>query len=223
MLGKLYCLRFYLSKIYTLFYISYNVNYQRAARITEPPRTYQDLYSLSCSIMSQPSQALLPKHEGRLQLALQAYQSGQYRSHQAVAPTYNVKRRILNERAHGVPFRLETRPNSQKLATTEEQTIVQYLLALDSRRVAPRLCEVAYMANKLLGVRSGKPVDKCWAERFVTRSAKLEVAFNRAKDRQRILQEDLAVIGAWFKLVEETKVKYSIHDDDVHNFDETGF
>jgi hypothetical protein len=31
------------------------------------------------------------------------------------------------------------------------------------------------------------------------------------------------VIGAWFKLVEETKAKYGVHDDDVHNFDEIGF
>jgi hypothetical protein len=68
-----------------------------------------------------------------------------------------------------------------------------------------------------------KPVGKCWAERFVTRSAKLKMAFNRAKDRQRILQEDPEIIGAWFKLVEETKAKYGVHDDDVHNFDETGF
>jgi len=79
------------------------------------------------------------------------------------------------------------------------------------------------MADKILGVRGGKPVGKCWAERFVTRSAELKMAFNRAKDRQRILQEDPAVIGAWFKLVEETKAKYGVHDDDVHNFDETGF
>ena len=49
------------------------------------------------------------------------------------------------------------------------------------------------------------------------------MAFNRAKDRQRILQEDLETIGAWFKLVEDTKAKYGVHDNDVHNFDETGF
>jgi hypothetical protein len=49
------------------------------------------------------------------------------------------------------------------------------------------------------------------------------MAFNRAKDRQRILQENLETISAWFKLVEDTKAKYSVHDHDVHNFDETGF
>jgi hypothetical protein len=49
------------------------------------------------------------------------------------------------------------------------------------------------------------------------------MAFNRAKDRQRILKEDPEIISAWFKLVEDTKAKYSVHDNDVHNFDETGF
>jgi hypothetical protein len=79
------------------------------------------------------------------------------------------------------------------------------------------------MADKLLAVRRGEPVGKCWAERFVTRSAELKMAFNRAKNRQRILREDPDIIGAWFKLVEDTKAKYSVHDDDVHNFDESSF
>jgi hypothetical protein len=79
------------------------------------------------------------------------------------------------------------------------------------------------MADKLLGVRGGQPVGKCWAERFVTRSDELKIAFNRAKDRQRILQEDLEIISAWFKLVQDTKSKYGVHNDDVHNFDKTSF
>jgi hypothetical protein len=49
------------------------------------------------------------------------------------------------------------------------------------------------------------------------------MAFSRAKDRQRILQEDSEGIAAWFKLVEETMAKHGVHADDVHNFDETGF
>ena len=31
------------------------------------------------------------------------------------------------------------------------------------------------------------------------------------------------MISAWFKLVEETKAKYGVHNDNVHNFNETGF
>jgi len=48
------------------------------------------------------------------------------------------------------------------------------------------------------------------------RSAELKMAFNRAKYRQRIQQEDPAVIGVWFEPVEETKAKYVVHDDDLH-------
>jgi hypothetical protein len=79
------------------------------------------------------------------------------------------------------------------------------------------------MADKVLGVRGGEPVGKHWAERFVTRLDKLKMAFNRVKDRQRILQEDPETISAWFKLVEDTKAKYSVHNNDVHNFNKTGF
>ena len=40
------------------------------------------------------------------------------------------------------------------------------------------MCEVANMADKLLGVCGGTPVGKCWAERFVKRSTELKTAFN---------------------------------------------
>ena len=79
------------------------------------------------------------------------------------------------------------------------------------------------MADKILAVCGGEPVGKNWAERLVTRSDELKIAFNRAKDRQRILQEDPIVISAWFKLIKETKAKYSIYNDNIHNFNETSF
>jgi hypothetical protein len=40
------------------------------------------------------------------------------------------------------------------------QTIVRYILDLDSRAFAPRLCKMADIANKLLAVRSSEPVSK---------------------------------------------------------------
>lgn len=70
--------------------------------------------------MSEQPNALSLKHEGRLQIALQAYRAGQFRSHRAAAAAYNVKRRTLDERARGILFRLETRPNSHKLTVIEE-------------------------------------------------------------------------------------------------------
>ena len=49
------------------------------------------------------------------------------------------------------------------------------------------MCEVVDIADKLLAARGAKPVGKCWAERFITRLDELKMAFNQAKDRQRIL------------------------------------
>jgi hypothetical protein len=43
------------------------------------------------------------------------------------------------------------------------------------------------MADKLLTARGKEPVGKNWIERFISRSDELKMAFNRAKDRQRIL------------------------------------
>ena len=39
------------------------------------------------------------------------------------------------------------------------------------------------MVDKLLGIHGGEPVRKIWAERFITRSDELKMAFNRAKER----------------------------------------
>ena len=110
--------------------------------------------------MSQPNNALLVKHEGRLQLALRAYNSGQFRSHRATAVAFNVKHYTLSERARGILFRLKIPANCLKLTRTEEQTIVRYILNLDSRGFAPRLCEVADIADKLLTARGRKLVGK---------------------------------------------------------------
>jgi hypothetical protein len=42
-------------------------------------------------------------------------------------------------------------------------------------------------------------------------------------DYQRAKCEDPKVIGEWFILVQNTRAKYGIVDDDIYNFDETGF
>lgn len=60
------------------------------------------------------------------------------------------------------------------------------------------------MTEELLRVRGGQPLGKNCPERFVARSDELRTAFNRAKDRQRMQQEDPEFINAWFNLVRET-------------------
>jgi hypothetical protein len=79
------------------------------------------------------------------------------------------------------------------------------------------------MANSLLAERNQPPVSKNWASTFVKRRPELTVKFNQKHDYKRALCEDLEVIQGWFRLVENTKAKYGILDQDTYNFDESGF
>jgi hypothetical protein len=79
------------------------------------------------------------------------------------------------------------------------------------------------MANQLLRVCDAPPVGKRWAYNFVQRKEELRKRWARRYDYQRAKCEDPKVISEWFTLVRNTKAKYGIVDDDVYNFDETGF
>jgi hypothetical protein len=79
------------------------------------------------------------------------------------------------------------------------------------------------MANDLRAACGKEPVGKNWVDRFKTRVDDIKLQRSCPYDRQRALNEDARVITPWFKLVEDTKAKYGILDEDTHNFDETGF
>ncbi|KAJ6260531.1 hypothetical protein Dda_4757 [Drechslerella dactyloides] len=68
------------------------------------------------------------------------------------------------------------------------------------------------MANQLLSTRAGdstRRVGKNWAANFVKRRLELQT------------HPDL--IQKWFQLIQAIKAKYGIADNDIYNFDETGF
>jgi hypothetical protein len=79
------------------------------------------------------------------------------------------------------------------------------------------------MANDLLAERGGKPVSKHWVDNFKTRTPEIRLKRSRLYDCQRALNKHARVITPWFELVANTKAKYSIADDNIYNFDETGF
>jgi hypothetical protein len=110
-----------------------------------------------------------------------------------------------------------------KLTSTEELVIVQHVLKLDEQGYSPRLTDVEDTTNSLPAERNQPPVGKNWAGTFVKRRPELTVKFNRRYDYKRALCEDSEVIQSWFCLVENTKAKYDILDEDTYNFDESGF
>ena len=173
--------------------------------------------------MAQPNVSRKPCKEADILMAISAIESRQIRSTNKAAAIYNVPESTLRMRRAGVSSRNDCQANSKKLIDLEEEVIIQYILKLDSRGFSPTLTAVRDMANKLLTEREAGQVGKLWPRNFVNRTPRLKTRFNRPYDRQRALCEDPEIISRWFELVQRTKLAYGICDQDIWNFDETGF
>ncbi len=67
----------------------------------------------------------MAQNEGRILLALQAYQTGQIPSLRAAARTYEVPHATLTRRFHGTLSQSDFVSPNRKLTSTEESTLVQ--------------------------------------------------------------------------------------------------
>ena len=165
--------------------------------------------------------------EGRLLLAIKAIDLGQITSIRKAASLYNVPRSTLQTRFNGRRQLAIANRTKRKLTETEEYTLLQWILTMDKRGAPLRPLIVQDMANLLLAKRdASKPpptVGINWVNKFVRRHDALKTRFSRKYDHQRALCEDPKKIQEWFKLVRSTIQEWGIVDDDIYNFDETGF
>jgi hypothetical protein len=161
--------------------------------------------------------------EGQIVLAVNAINRAQIQSERLAAKTYDVPRSTLQRRRAGTLSRRDCEPNSRKLTKLEESVIIDHIIDLDLRGFSPKLSAVADMANHLLIERGAGKVGIKWPSNFVKRTPELKTRFNRKYDYQRAKCEDPEIIQPWFELVRNTKAKYGIPDEDIYNFDETGF
>jgi hypothetical protein len=82
------------------------------------------------------------------------------------------------------------------------------------------------MANTMLRTKNPacpQRVGTNWAANFVKRHPELSSVYNRKFDIQRAEVEDPKLISLWFKLVGDIIAKYGVIEEDIFNFDETGF
>ncbi|KAF1929830.1 transposase, partial [Didymella exigua CBS 183.55] len=148
-------------------------------------------------------------------------------SKRCLAAAYDVLELTLRTRLKGIRPKHETTLVNQKLSPIEEQSLIQWILDLDCRGFPPQIIDVRRMADALLAGRGQDPppppIGKCWVSRFINRQPELQTKWNRKFHSQRARCEDPVRISAWFRLVEETRLTYRIPDEDVYNFDKTGF
>ena len=77
------------------------------------------------------------------------------------------------------------------------------------------LCEHTKDPTAVLGVN--------WASSFIKRRPELRTRYNQRITYQRANQEDPKVVRSWVETVHEAIQEHDIHEDDIWNFDETGF
>jgi hypothetical protein len=179
--------------------------------------------------MPQPIPTQSDQKEGRMILAICAFEEGSFNNLKAAAIAYDVSYSTIQRRVKGVLARRDLRPASKKLTDLEESAIEQWILSIAGRGLPLRAESIRQMANLLLQKRSDTGQDntltvgKCWVQNFVRRHDSLQSRYTRKYVYQRAKCEDPTIIRDWFRLVQNTIAKYGILDEDIYNFDETGF
>lgn len=69
------------------------------------------------------------------------------------AKLYAIPRSTLQARAEGRISRVDKRSSGHKLTQTEEDSLTEWILSMDTRGAAPRLSTVQEMANIILAAR----------------------------------------------------------------------
>ena len=164
--------------------------------------------------------------EGRIVLAIQAFKKGQLSTLHAACRLYNAPYTTAITRMKGVTERRVSRPNGRKLTDLEEQTLEQWILAMVERGLPVGIQSIRIMANILLSKRASAEVvvvGQKWVYNYIQLHHELHSKYTRKYDYQRALCEDYTIIQAWFSLVRNTIAKYGIQEEDISNFDESGF
>ncbi|KAM4058337.1 helix-turn-helix, psq domain-containing protein [Hirsutella rhossiliensis] len=145
----------------------------------------------------------IPREE-RVLLAVKAYQQGQFDSTHKAATAYDV-------------------PQSTVSGRLRETALVQWVLSMDERGMPPTVVYTRRMANLLLSEARPRNCRRDWVRKFVGRHNEIKAKYSRRYDYQRAKCEDPKTIQERYDRVAMAKQKWGILDENVYNFDETGF
>ena len=150
--------------------------------------------------------------ESWIQLALDAYKKGQFKTLQSVSLAFDVPQTTLQQWIGGVALWGEKTANCQKLSNTEESTLSSWILDMDGCGLPLQLSIVHHLAQLLLSacLSSSQLVGECWVNYFIQHHPELKSKYTQKYNYQHAKCEDSQLIKDWIKRVKETIKKYGI-------------
>ena len=167
-----------------------------------------------------------PSYTGRLLLAINALKNKEITAVRKAARIY-VSETTLRNRLKGRSERSITDKKRQKLSPTEEESLRTWILSMESRGCSVRPQMLQVMANILLLKRGTTAVPLTvginWVSSFLKRQTDLKTQYTHRLTYSRAKCEDPKLIREHFDTLQRVRSEYGIVDEDIYNFDETGF
>ena len=168
--------------------------------------------------------------EDQIQLALNAFKNGQFKTKKSASLAFNVSETTLHHWLQGIASHSEKAANCQKLSNTEELTLLSWILDMDKHGLPLQLLTICYLAQLLVSayhglLSSSQPftIRENWVNCYIQHHLEFKLKYTWKYDYQHVKCESSKLIEAWFKYVKKIIEKYGIIKKDIYNIDETGF
>ncbi|KAJ5969218.1 hypothetical protein N7501_005466 [Penicillium viridicatum] len=167
--------------------------------------------------------------ESQIQLAMESLSEQSKPNIRKTAREFAVPEGRLRRRWKGGKSFFQRQPNGRKLSTTQEGALCEYIDYFDTVGASINRRQIAIAANSILEEdhhdESIPPpqIGDHWLQRFLKRHPKYYVRRRRALDIERATALDKTVVERWFEDYQRVVTEHSICQQDIYNFDETGF
>lgn len=143
------------------------------------------------------------------------------------ARQFNAPYQRLLARRKGRPHSGTRGGTNKKLSIVQDTALKEYILMLHACGTSPNLDNVRLAANRLLFYETGDPekaVSQRWTKAWLRRNSEyLKTLTTKPISTQRLGSHIVEEIKQHFRDFQRCKEYWGILDEDIYNFDETGF
>lgn len=135
----------------------------------------------------------------------------------------------LRRRWKGGKSLFQRQPNGRKLNPVQEKALCEYIDYFDAVGASINRRQIAIAANSILEEAHHDEtipppqIGDHWLKRFLKRYPEYYVRRRRALDVERASALDKTVVERWFQDYQRVVTEHGICQQDIYNFDETGF